>query len=249
MYLRKMNLALLVLFSFLLLAFASQPSPCVKVHLIVARQSTAWPGEGRMKELADHIKQQLPSSDSEALQYPAYGDIWRYRSSVFTGDKAMVTAITTYTSRCPDSKIGLLGYSQGAHIIGDILCGSIVEREIPAKPPIEDYLGLQLSLRFQWGILHLSLVFHMTSGQARTPGFDYLLRAKATTNIQGQKFPRVNNTVCTKYDSIRRSYCDDGDIYCASGIWFGVHRRYVAKYKDDATRFVLSKVNATMQQW
>lgn len=89
----------------------------------------------------------------------------------------------------------------------------------------------------------------MTSGQARTPGFDYLLRAKATTNIQGQKFPRVNNTVCTKYDSIRRSYCDDGDIYCASGIWFGVHRRYVAKYKDDATRFVLSKINATMQQW
>lgn len=111
MYLRKMNLALLVLFGFLLLAFASQPSPCVKVHLIVARQSTSWPGEGRMKELADHIKQQLPSSDSEALQYPAYGDIWRYRSSVFTGDKAMVTAITTYTSRCPDSKIGLLGYS------------------------------------------------------------------------------------------------------------------------------------------
>ncbi|UDD65977.1 hypothetical protein AFCA_013138 [Aspergillus flavus] len=141
MYLRKMNLALLVLFSFLLLAFASQPSPCVKVHLIVARQSTSWPGEGRMKELADHIKQQLPSSDSEALQYPAYGDIWRYRSSVFTGDKAMVTAITTYTSRCPDSKIGLLGYSQGAHIIGDILCGSIVERDFPAIPPIEDYLG------------------------------------------------------------------------------------------------------------
>ncbi|KAB8273941.1 Alpha/Beta hydrolase protein [Aspergillus minisclerotigenes] len=114
------------------------------VHMIVARQSTSWPGEGRMKELADHIKQQLPSSDSEALQYPAYGDIWRYRSSVFTGDKAMVTAITTYTSHFPDSKIVLLGYSQGAHIIGDILCGSIVERDFPAIPPIEDRLGKRI---------------------------------------------------------------------------------------------------------
>ncbi|KAE8415228.1 Alpha/Beta hydrolase protein [Aspergillus pseudocaelatus] len=217
--------------------------------MIVARQSTSWPGEGRMKELADHIKQQLPSSDSETLQYPAYGDIWRYRSSVFTGDKAMLAAINTYTSRCPDSKIVLLGYSQGAHIIGDILCGSIVERGFPAIPPIDGYLVKGLLLRFQWGILHLCQVFRMTSGQARTLGFDYPLRAKTTTNMQGQKFLRINNTVCTGYDSIRRSYCDDGDIYCAPGFWFGVHRRYVARYKDDATRFVLSRVNTTMQQW
>ncbi|PIG82438.1 hypothetical protein AARAC_004850 [Aspergillus arachidicola] len=136
-----MTPAILVIFGFLFLAFANQPSPCVKVHMVVARQSTSWPGGGRMKELADHIKQRLPSSDSEALQYPAFGDIWRYRSSVFTGDKAMVTSITAYTSRCPDSKIVLLGYSQGAHIIGDILCGSIVERYFPAIPPIDDHLG------------------------------------------------------------------------------------------------------------
>ncbi|OGM44220.1 hypothetical protein ABOM_007725 [Aspergillus bombycis] len=139
-----MNRVLLVLFSLLCLAFANQSSPCVKIHMIVARQSNSWPGEGRMKELADYIKQQLPGSDSESLQYPAYGDIWRYRSSVFAGDKAMITAITAYTSHCPDSKIVLLGYSQGAHIIGDILCGSIVERYFPAIPPIDDHLGARI---------------------------------------------------------------------------------------------------------
>ena len=109
-----MNPVLLVLLSFICLAFATQPSPCVKIHMTVARQSSAWPGEGRLKELADYIKQKLPSSDSEALQYPAYGDIWRYRSSVFAGDKAMVTATINYTSHCPDSKIVLLGYSQAS---------------------------------------------------------------------------------------------------------------------------------------
>ncbi|KAB8262486.1 hypothetical protein BDV32DRAFT_147411 [Aspergillus pseudonomiae] len=132
-----MNPVLLVLLSFICLAFATQPSPCVKIHMIVARQSSAWPGEGRLKELADYIKQKLPSSDSEALQYPAYGDIWRYHSSVFAGDKAMVTAIINYTSHCPDSKIG-------AHIIGDILCGSIVERDFPPIPPIHDHLGARI---------------------------------------------------------------------------------------------------------
>ncbi|KAK6811621.1 hypothetical protein RU639_012528 [Aspergillus parasiticus] len=228
-----MTPAILVIFGLLFLAFANQPSPCVKVHMIVARQSTSWPGEGRMKELADHIKQRLPSSDSEALQYPAYGDIWRYRSSVFTGDKAMVTSITAYTSRCPDSKIVLLGYSQGAHIIGDILCGSIVERDFPAVPPIDDHLGERIVAAVSMG------------DPTFIPGLPYDFGTSKNTG----KFPRVNNTVCTKYDSIRRSYCDDGDIYCASGIWFGVHRRYVAKYKEDATRFVLSRVNVTMRQW
>ncbi|KAB8226751.1 hypothetical protein BDV33DRAFT_186757 [Aspergillus novoparasiticus] len=81
-----MTPALLVLFGFLFLAFANQPSPCVKVHMVIARQSTSWPGEGHYSAL-------------------------------------------------------LINRRQGAHIIGDILCGSIVERDFPAIPPIDDHLG------------------------------------------------------------------------------------------------------------
>jgi hypothetical protein len=110
-----------------------------------------------MKDLSNLIKQQVPCSDSEALEYPAYGDIWRYRASVFAGDKAMLSAIATYSSRCPDSKFVLLGYSQvssrdmggstrpneeqGAHLIGDTLCGSVVEMSFPVVLPIHHQLG------------------------------------------------------------------------------------------------------------
>ncbi|KAE8395571.1 acetylxylan esterase precursor [Aspergillus alliaceus] len=224
-----MNPIVLLLFTVLAISIAPPPAPCAKVHMIVARQSTSWPGEGRMKELADFIKRHLPNSDSEALQYPAYGDIWRYRSSVFAGDTAMISAITSYAVRCPDSQIVLLGYSQGAHIIGDVLCGSVVERGFPAILPIDDRLGAKISAAISMG------------DPTHVPGLPY----NVGTGKKNGKFPRVNHTACTKYESIRRSYCDEGDKYCASGYWFGVHRKYVKKYKGDATWFVLSKVNGS----
>ncbi|KAE8356272.1 acetylxylan esterase precursor [Aspergillus coremiiformis] len=224
-----MHSILILLFTILTIAAAPPPPPCVNVHLIVARQSNAWPGEGRMKELADSIKRQLPSADSEALQYPAYGDIWRYRSSVFAGDKAMIAATTTYVSRCPNSTIVLLGYSQGAHIIGDILCGSVIEMGFLALNPLDGHMGAKIVAAVSMG----------------DPTYAMGLPYNFGTSKKNGRFPRVNHTACTKYNSIRRSYCDEGDKFCAAGFRFGVHRKYVAKYKDDATRFVLSRINAS----
>ncbi|KAF7591018.1 hypothetical protein BBP40_002036 [Aspergillus hancockii] len=244
-----MKLLLLSLLTTLALVIAAAPpGPCAKVHIIAARQSTSWPGEGRMKDLSNLIKQQIPCSDSEALDYPAYGDIWRYRASVFAGDKAMITAISTYASRCPDSKIVLLGYSQvstrnlrastrsdekqGAHIIGDILCGSVVEMSFPAVLPIHHEVGAKIVAAVSMG----------------DPSYVPCLPYNFGTSKKKGLFARVNNTVCTQYDFIRRSYCDEGDKYCASGLWFWVHRKYMKKYKEDAMRFVLSRINASQNR-
>ncbi|BGP47559.1 hypothetical protein JCM10450v2_003422 [Rhodotorula kratochvilovae] len=116
---------------------SSSSSSCVSgsaVHIIVARASTEPAGEGIIGQVATMVKRQLTGSTSEAISYPA--TLYPYLSSEAAGVKAMTAAIEAYTQRCPESKLVLMGYSQrnltkaplgyeqGAHVVGDTLCGS-----------------------------------------------------------------------------------------------------------------------------
>lgn len=60
--------------------------------------------------MATAVQSAVPGSDSEAVDYPA--SITDYLGSEASGVAAMTKLVTAYASRCPDSKIGLLGYSQ-----------------------------------------------------------------------------------------------------------------------------------------
>lgn len=58
-----------------------------------------------------------PDSQAEAITYPACGGQAEcggidYDSSATQGTAAVVTAVTDLNSRCPDTKIVLIGYSQ-----------------------------------------------------------------------------------------------------------------------------------------
>lgn len=46
-----------------------------------------------------------------------------YVESQTQGISDLTEMVTTYQSCCPDSKMVLLGYSQGAHVTADFLCG------------------------------------------------------------------------------------------------------------------------------
>jgi acetylxylan esterase len=96
------------------------PAACPPVHMIVARASGESPGEGRIASLATLLKQQIPGSTSEALVYPAK---MPYSGSIPLGVTAMKAAIAKYTQSCPTGKLVILGYSQGAAVLTDTLCG------------------------------------------------------------------------------------------------------------------------------
>jgi Cutinase len=50
--------------------------------------------------------------------------------------------IADIAKSCPDTKIVLLGYSQGGGVIGNVLCGGGGEPDMgPLTPPIADSLG------------------------------------------------------------------------------------------------------------
>lgn len=84
---------------------------------------TAEPqGEGIIGSVASAVKRRIPGSDSVAVVYPA--TLYSYTTSQAAGARAMSQMVSSYTASCPDTKIVLMGYSQGAHVVGDTLVGA-----------------------------------------------------------------------------------------------------------------------------
>lgn len=100
-------------------------SPCVTgnaVHMIVARASEEAPGTGVIGNVSTRVADQLPGSNVVAVDYPA--TLSNYQSSQRQGVTAMMALVMSYSSQCPNSRMVLMGYSQGAHVAADVLCGT-----------------------------------------------------------------------------------------------------------------------------
>lgn len=52
-------------------------------------------------------------------------DLSGYAKSEANGTSAIADEITAYTKKCPGVKIALMGYSQGAQVVQDALCGGL----------------------------------------------------------------------------------------------------------------------------
>lgn len=101
---------------------------CPGVHIFGARETTAPAGYGTSQGLVNMVKQAYPGSTSEAITYPACGGQSQcggvsYENSASQGTQAVVKAVTSLNQRCPNTKIVLIGYSQGGQIVDNALCG------------------------------------------------------------------------------------------------------------------------------
>jgi len=115
------------------LARASPVEPrqsCPQVHIFGARETTVSQanGYGTTAGLVNMVKQAFPGATSEAIVYPACGGQAScggisYDQSQWQGAEAVVRAVTDFNRRCPDTKIVLIGYSQGGQIFDNALCG------------------------------------------------------------------------------------------------------------------------------
>lgn len=117
------------IFTVLALAAFASASPlldtraaCAPVHIIAARASGESPGAGIIGSLVDAVIDGSSQSITTAVvDYPA--TLANYASSSAAGTAALKAQLTSQVAACPTQKIVLVGYSQGAHIIGDTLGG------------------------------------------------------------------------------------------------------------------------------
>lgn len=192
------------------------------VYIISARGSTQAAGEGSLSSVSTLIKNALPGSVSVGLSYPATLD--NYESSENTGVVNLKKAITSYATSCPNSKIVLLGYSQGGQVLGDALGGASFSSEAAISTTYTKNIVAAVSF----------------ASPAHVAGKSY----NAGTSRGSGIYKRANTANLDRYASILDDICDSNDLFCDSGSSLTPHTQVVSKYASAAANFVVGKVKA-----
>ncbi|KAK5175494.1 uncharacterized protein LTR77_000633 [Saxophila tyrrhenica] len=187
---------------------------CPSIHIFGARETTASPGYGSAGQLVDNIISSNPGATSEAIDYPASGDNPSYAESRQTGVSAVNSQVAAFAEQCPDTKLVLVGYSQGAEIFDLALCEGT---------SISQY-NIVAAIMFGAPTFNAGASFDV--GTCSAGGFD--------SSLAG--------TTCGSFESSIQSYCDSADPYCCTGSDANVHNGYEAEYGADALSFVNSKL-------
>jgi acetylxylan esterase len=204
-----------------------QITACADVAIITARASTEAAGEGITGALVTQIINSSNQNVSRAsVSYPA--TLNNYNSSSLQGINALKTQLTNEVTNCPNEKIVLLGYSQGAHVVLDVLGGGQGGSLGTATPPIASNISS-----------HVTAV--ATFGDPRhvpNQAFDL-----GSSNRNG-RFPRsaTQLQVLSGFASRIHAWCDANDTFCDNGFSTQVHLTYLNRYQNAAASFVLGKI-------
>ncbi|KAM0155335.1 hypothetical protein ACHAPG_006009 [Botrytis cinerea] len=204
---------------------SSTSSACVPagaIHMIVARASTEAPGEGIIGSVATMVKASLPGSDSEAVEYPA--TLTQYQASEASGVAAMQKLVQAYAEKCPGSKMAVMGYSQGAQVAADVMCGTS-ETGFAGNTQA-------LSANISSNVVAMVLMGDPSHVPAET--------FNAGTAKNNGLFARQNIAACPTEKTV--SYCDNQDEFCDSGNSLQVHLSYVTTYGTAAAKFITDKM-------
>lgn len=96
-----------------------------------------------LRSLGTMITNQIPGSDQLALPYD-YNNSDEIGGTV-SGTQLLTSYIKNYVASCPNSKIAMLGYSQGALVVMDTLCGASYFPMFPTLPLDSKYAKNSMS--------------------------------------------------------------------------------------------------------
>ncbi|KAK7408528.1 hypothetical protein QQX98_009288 [Neonectria punicea] len=213
----------------------ARDSACKDVHVFLARGNNE-PYPGRQGKLITAICSGLSSCDYEDIKF--YNPLESvYCDSVFEGARNGIDQITAYNKKCPDSKLVVSGYSQGAHVVGDILGGgggTFFQGCVQG-----DNEGLDPKSRPANKIV-AAMIFGDTRHTANQP-YNVLTGAG-----KDGLFPRTSEmlTNLAKYGDALHSYCVDTDPICAQGDVVETHLNYFDVFSDTVAEWVHERVKA-----
>ncbi|KAF2666133.1 carbohydrate esterase family 5 protein [Microthyrium microscopicum] len=199
---------------------------CSPVHLIVARASGESPGEGISRTVSAAVKKVIPETTSDPVVYPAK---MPYTNSMAKGTAELQRMIAAYTTQCPTTKIALIGYSQGASVVIDAMCGGGGNPEIgPHTEGLSKEQGRNVKVMTVFGDPRF------------VAGMPYNVGTNNRTN--GLYARAKKDAECPNFKDIIKSWCDTGDNRCASGSSPSVHSSYLNRYQKAAVDFIVSMV-------
>ncbi|KAI0469871.1 cutinase-domain-containing protein [Xylariaceae sp. FL0804] len=210
-------------------ALSAKRATCPSVYVFGARETTAAAGYGSTAQLVDEIVAAYPGAGSAAISYPACGGQSTcggdsYSQSVAAGTTAVCSAVSSYAAQCPDTKIVLVGYSQGAEIFDNALCGNGDPNQgLSSTCSISSY---NIAAAIFMGDPKFKAGATFNVGTCSVGGFDSI------------------TTTCGSYNSKIKSYCDSSDPYCCNGDDAATHNGYEAEYGSQALAFVQSMLGS-----
>jgi hypothetical protein len=229
----------LVLYTILLLrSVAAQTcTPCDDVHFFLARGNNE-PYPGRQAALVEATCNGIASCGYENLIYSAlFTDL--YCQTAYDGVIAGLTQLTAYADNCPNSKLILAGYSQGAQIVTDILGGGGGISFNGCVQPDTASLDRTAS---PGNRLCAVITFGNTRHTANQP-YNY----GNGSDLDGV-FPRSGAQISgiADYTNITRDWCLSTDPICAANqaiSYVSTHLGYYNLYAQEAAAWVRSVVS------
>jgi len=191
---------------------------CTDLHIFLGRGwNEAYPG--RQQILYDATCNGLASCDYEDIRYDATNT-----GSVESGRASGISQLQAYTQRCPNSRIALSGYSQGANVIADMLADSGLS---PSAAPANQICA--------------ALLF---GDPNHVPNQSYNVGGGA--GFTG-KWPRSQSSAnsLNNFAGVLRSWCNVDDPVCASNSGQDggelAHTNYFQVYTNEAASFIREK--------
>ncbi|KAK4164708.1 family 5 putative carbohydrate esterase [Cladorrhinum sp. PSN259] len=208
---------------------------CPSIHVFGARETTVSPGFGTAGGLVNQVLQAFPGATSEAIVYPACGGQSscggvQYGDSARQGTNAVATAVNNLHTRCPNTQIVLIGYSQGGQIMDNAVCGGPDSGSsiTTTTPPISA------------SALNMVKAAIFMGSPRYVAGLSYNV---GTCTAQGFA-ARNRGYVCGSNSANKiQNYCDSVDPYCCTGNDANAHQAYVNKYGSQALNFIKARLN------
>ncbi|KAJ4294488.1 hypothetical protein N0V90_008179 [Kalmusia sp. IMI 367209] len=218
---------------------------CRPYHIFVTR-GTDEVKPGRLGNITALVCDNLGGTEQcgwEDVDYPAANRFISDSSwceSAATGVRNGQAQLTAYAQRCPDSKIIMFGYSQGATVTQDLLGsggGPLFDKCTQASNAGLDRSqapGSNVAAVVTFGTVRRSPSEPYSVG----PGKDYQPEALRTEEQKAG---------LDHYASVLRDYCNSGDQYCAKSstpLDLEFHLTYFETYQKDVVDWVVGTVNS-----
>ncbi|KAF3034419.1 hypothetical protein E8E12_006129 [Didymella heteroderae] len=207
---------------------------CADVVIFMARGNDAPYNDGRTSPFRDTTCAKLTAQGKTCDYIEIQYDVTLgadYCTQVAEGARNGIAQITAFNQKCPCSHIVVNGYSEGAHVVGDVLGGPGGCSKVSNGIDNTSSAGKAIAAALLWGnVMH-------TANQPYNvlDGADKQANPRSASDL----------ALLNRYSPVLRDYCAAGDPVCAGGSVVADHLNYFELYTDEASSWVVSKIDGT----